>query len=77
MILLPRLWGRRRSSARPQQIADDVGCVSVAGFEEVGVHVQGGGSVRVAESAAHGSHRHAGSQQLGGMEVSKVVEPCS
>jgi hypothetical protein len=48
--------------------------LAVACFEEVGVDVECCRGVRVAEAAADGADWHAGGEQLGGVEVSKVVQ---
>jgi len=62
-----------RSSA--EEVADDVGGFSVARFEEVGVDVERGGGVGVAETAADRANRDAGLEELGGVEVPEIVEP--
>jgi hypothetical protein len=59
---------------RLQQPGDDVGCLAIARFEEVGVHVQGRRRVGVAEAAAHRTNRNACGQKLSRVEVMEVVE---
>lgn len=66
-------WNWARCSI--QQAANDVGGLAVAGFEEVGVNVQGRRRVDVAESPADGADGDAGGEQLGGVEVSQVMKP--
>ena len=58
-----------------EQAGDHVGRLPVARLEEVGVDVQRGCGVGVAESTADRPHRHPGCEQLRGVQVAEVVEP--
>ena len=42
----------------------------VSGFHEMGVDVERGCRVRMSETTAHGSDRHACGEELGGLQVS-------
>ena len=55
--------------------AHDGGCCPVSFFDEVAVHPKGEGRVRVAEPVGHSSDVHASSNELGGSEVPKIMEP--
>ena len=52
-----------------EEAFDDVGCLAVAGLQEVGVDVEGCRGVGVAQPAADGAHRHPCREKLGCVEV--------
>lgn len=72
-MLVARI-GASKSRRWLKESADHVGCFAVAGREEVGVHVERGGGVRVAEATADGADRHACGEQLGRVQVPEIVE---
>ena len=55
--------------------AHDGGGCPVSFFDEVAVHPKGEGRVRVAEPVGHSSDVHTSSNELGGSEVPKIMEP--
>jgi hypothetical protein len=60
-----------------EQARNDVRGVTVARFEEVGVHIQGRGRVGVAEPTADRPHGNTRGQKLSRVEMPKVVQPDS